>query len=70
MNLNLTEDQQLIRDAARSFLEKQCPPAHVRAMETDQKGYAPERWKAMADLGWMGLAFPEELGGVGSGFID
>jgi len=70
MNLNLTEDQQLIRDAARAFLEKECPSAHVRAMETDEKGYAPDRWKRMAELGWMGLAFPEELGGVGSGFLE
>ncbi len=70
MNLNLTEDQQLIRNAARAFLEKQCPSAYVRAMETDEKGYAPEQWKSMAELGWMGLPFPEELGGVGSGFLE
>ncbi|UCF75954.1 MAG: acyl-CoA/acyl-ACP dehydrogenase [Betaproteobacteria bacterium] len=70
MNLNLTEDQQLIRNAARAFLEKQCPPAYVRAMETDEKGYAPEQWKSMAELGWMGLPFPEEFGGVGSGFLE
>lgn len=70
MNLNLTEDQQLIRNAARAFLEKQCSSAYVRAMETDEKGYAPDRWKSMAGLGWMGLAFPEELGGVGSGFLE
>ena len=70
MDLNLTEDQQLIRDAARAFLEEQCPPAHVRAMETDERGYSPERWKGMAELGWMGIAYPEALGGVGSGFLE
>lgn len=70
MDLNLTEDQQLIRSAARAFLEEQCPSTHVRAMETDAKGYSPERWKGMAELGWMGLAFPESLGGVGSGFLE
>lgn len=70
MNLQLTEDQQLIRNAARAFLEKQCPSTYVRAMETDEKGYSPDQWKAMAELGWMGLAFPEELGGAGSGFLE
>ncbi|MBI4206176.1 MAG: acyl-CoA/acyl-ACP dehydrogenase [Betaproteobacteria bacterium] len=70
MDLTLTEDQQLIQAAARDFLLKECPPAHVRAMEKDEKGYAPEHWKRMAELGWMGLPFSEEYGGVGSGFLE
>lgn len=70
MDLKFTEDQQLIQNAARAFLEKECPATHVRAMETDEKGYSPEQWKSMAELGWMGLAFPEALGGAGSGFLE
>lgn len=70
MDLNLTEEQRLIRDAARDFLERECPSAHVRAMEKDQKGYSTDLWQAMAKLGWMGLALPEEYGGAESGFIE
>ncbi|OGA47006.1 MAG: hypothetical protein A3G24_00890 [Betaproteobacteria bacterium RIFCSPLOWO2_12_FULL_62_13] len=70
MDLTLTEDQRLIQAAARDFLLEECPPAHVRAMEKDEKGYAPEQWKRMAELGWMGLPFAEEHGGVGSGFLE
>jgi len=70
MDLNLTQEQQLIRDAARDLLARECPGAHVRAMESDAKGYSPALWQSMAELGWMGLALPEEYGGVGSGFLE
>lgn len=36
----------------------------------DEKGYSPELWKNIADLGWLGLTFPEEYGGIGSSFLD
>jgi alkylation response protein AidB-like acyl-CoA dehydrogenase len=36
----------------------------------DGRGYKPELWKDMAELGWLGLAFPEEYGGQGLGFVD
>jgi alkylation response protein AidB-like acyl-CoA dehydrogenase len=39
-------------------------------MEEDEKGYVPELWKEMADLGWMGLPFPEKYGGGGFTFLD
>lgn len=60
----------MIQAAARDFLLKECPPAHVRAMEQDEKGYAPGLWRQMAELGWMGLPFAEEHGGIGSGFLE
>jgi alkylation response protein AidB-like acyl-CoA dehydrogenase len=39
-------------------------------MLEDARGYKPELWKEMAELGWLGLAFPEEYGGQGLGFVD
>jgi alkylation response protein AidB-like acyl-CoA dehydrogenase len=36
----------------------------------DEKGYCPELWQKMVDLGWLAMAFPEEYGGVGSSFLD
>ena len=70
MDLNLTQEQQLIRDAARDFLGRECPSAHVRAMENDVNGYSSALWQSMAELGWMGLALPEQYGGAGSGFLE
>jgi alkylation response protein AidB-like acyl-CoA dehydrogenase len=39
-------------------------------MMDDEKGYSPELWKKMAGLGWQGLVFPEQYGGVESSFLD
>jgi alkylation response protein AidB-like acyl-CoA dehydrogenase len=70
MDLMLSEDQKLIQEAAREFLAARCPVSHVRAMADDPLGYAPEIWKEMMELGWTGLAVPEDHGGVGAGFLD
>jgi alkylation response protein AidB-like acyl-CoA dehydrogenase len=70
MDLTLTDDQELIASTAAGFLEARCPMAHVRQMEADPAGYSPALWKEMADLGWTGLALPEEHGGSGGSFVD
>jgi len=70
MDLGLTEEQELLKNSARDFLEKEVPEAYVRQMEEDETGYSPEVWKKMADLGWQGLIIPEDQGGAGFGFLD
>ncbi len=70
MDFALSEEQEMLRKSARDFLTKECPKTLVRQMETDEKGYSPAMWKGMADLGWMGLVFPEEYGGSGMTFLD
>ncbi|MCI0777668.1 MAG: acyl-CoA dehydrogenase family protein, partial [Chloroflexi bacterium] len=70
MDLGLSEEQELLKNFARDFLEKECPEQHVRDMEEDEKGYTPDLWKKMAEQGWQGLTVPEEQGGSGMGFID
>jgi len=70
MDFGLSEEQVMLKTSARDFLEKECPKKHVRQMMDDEKGYSPELWKKMADLGWQGLVFPEQYGGVGSSFLD
>ena len=39
-------------------------------MEEDERGYTQELWRKMANLGWMGLPFPEKYGGKGGDFLD
>ena len=70
MDLGLTEEQQMLRDFARDFLEKECTEQYVRDMEEDATGYLPAVWNKMAEQGWMGLMIPEEFGGVGMSFLD
>ena len=70
MNLDLTEEQQMLKTAARDFFEKEFPKTLVREMEEDPVGYSPELWKKMADLGWIGLVIPEEYDGTDLTFLD
>jgi alkylation response protein AidB-like acyl-CoA dehydrogenase len=70
MDFGLNEEQTMLKTSAREFLEKECPKKLVRAMIDDEKGYSPDLWKKMADLGWQGLVFPEKYGGVSSSFLD
>ena len=65
MDLGLDEQQELLKNFARDFLEKECPESVVREMEEDEKGYSPDLWRKMAQQGWMGLIIPEEYGGTG-----
>jgi alkylation response protein AidB-like acyl-CoA dehydrogenase len=70
MDLGLDEQQELLKNFARDFLEKECPESLVREMEEDEKGYSPELWKKMAEQGWMGLIIPEEYGGTGMNLCE
>jgi alkylation response protein AidB-like acyl-CoA dehydrogenase len=70
VDFDFSAEQYTLRDEARRFLESQCPPSHVREFIDDEGGWSRGLWKQMADLGWMGLAFPEKYGGLGRSFDD
>ena len=65
MDVLPSEEEQMLKNLAREFLEAECPPSLARAMEKDELGYPPELWKKMAELGWFGLSLPGEYGGQG-----
>ncbi len=70
MDLEFTEEQEMLRKFARDFMVDKCPKEYVREMEEDEKGYSPDVWREMAELGWMGLVFPEKYGGQDMSFFD
>jgi alkylation response protein AidB-like acyl-CoA dehydrogenase len=70
MDLRFTEAQEILRKMARDFLATECPKTLVRELEKSEKGYSPELWKKMAELGWMGLIIPEKYEGMGYTFQD
>ena len=65
MDISLTEQQEILRRSAREFLEAECPTSLVRVVEESGEGHAPDLWRKMAGLGWMGIALPEKYGGTG-----
>jgi len=70
VDFSFTEEQDMLRISARDFLAKECSKAKVREMDKDERGYDLEMWRSMAGLGWMGLIFPEEYGGMRGSFMD
>jgi alkylation response protein AidB-like acyl-CoA dehydrogenase len=70
MDFGFSDEQDMLRQTARAFLEEHCPTTFVRQMMEDEQGYSAALWKEMAELGWLGLAFPEVYGGQGLGFVD
>jgi alkylation response protein AidB-like acyl-CoA dehydrogenase len=70
MTFTLSEEQSLLRDAARDFCREQAPLARFRKMRDDKKnGRDPELWREMAQMGWAGILVPEEHGGAGLGYV-
>ena len=70
MDFGFNEEQEMLRQSARQFLETECAMTYVRKMMDDDTGYSQEQWKKMADLGWMGLILPEQYGGAGLNMVD
>lgn len=70
MNFGFTEEQELLRDQVRRFLDDKCPLAEVRKICDSNQGYSKSLWAEMADLGWLGLIVPTEYSGVGLGWVD
>src|SRR5262245_2273140 len=63
MNFDLTEDQKLVRDTARDFATREIAP---KAAEIDKSGRWPSGISSkMAELGFLGMAIPENYGGAG-----
>ena len=70
MDLGLTEIQQMLKTSAQDFLSRECPLTLVREMEEDPRGFTDGLWRQMINLGWTGVAFPEQYGGTGGNFAD
>lgn len=65
--MQLTEEQKLIQDMAKSFAQEQIKPF---AAEWDQKGIFPKKaLTQMGELGFLGMLIPEEWGGSGTGTL-
>ncbi len=70
MNLDFSEDQRILRKAAKDFFVRECPQLLIRSMREHETGHDAILWGKMADLGWLGVIVPEEYGGTGGTFLD
>ncbi len=70
MNFGFTEEQELLRQEVRKFLDGQCSLDEVRRVSETPNGYSSDHWKQLAELGWLGLVIPEGYGGAGLGWEE
>src|SRR5215208_1212888 len=70
MDLSLSDEQKQLQDAAERFVRDKYTFENRRKIAATEKGWLPENWAQMAELGWLGMAFSEEDGGYGGGPIE
>lgn len=70
MNLTPTSEQLLIIDSATSFLEKQSDMKAVRNVSENSDGFDQDLWDQMNELGWCNLLLPDDIGGMGMGYVE
>jgi alkylation response protein AidB-like acyl-CoA dehydrogenase len=70
MNFELSEEQKMIQQSVERFVQENYDLTNRVKISSEDPGYSQEYWTAMAELGWLGLAFSEEEGGFGGNQID
>ena len=70
MYFDLTDEQQAIRSTAHDFLASRYRSERIRELAESEQGFEQSDWDEMAELGWPGLALPEEWGGQGLGIVE
>ncbi len=71
MPLVLNEDQNMLKDSAKSFCADNAPISQLRQLRDsrDENGFDKDTWRQMVELGWSGITVPEEFGGLGFGYM-
>jgi alkylation response protein AidB-like acyl-CoA dehydrogenase len=70
MALVLNEEQVMLKESAAGFLSEKASVNNLRSLRDsgDEQGFSSEVWREMAEMGWAGIAIPEEFGGLGYGY--
>ena len=70
MDLNLSDEQRLLRESAERFIAESYNADHRRRMANDPLGFSPKVWTQFAELGWLALPIAEAYGGLGGGAVE
>jgi alkylation response protein AidB-like acyl-CoA dehydrogenase len=69
MYLALTDEQRLLAQTVRAFLQKELPSSKVRDLMATQDAFDPDLWQKMADQGWTSVTVPSEFGGMAESWL-
>ncbi|WP_169567415.1 acyl-CoA dehydrogenase family protein [Sneathiella limimaris] len=70
MDFELSEEQVLLKDSVDRFVQDNYSPEDRLKLSQTELGFSRDHWKTMAELGWLGMAFSEEVGGFGGGAVE
>jgi alkylation response protein AidB-like acyl-CoA dehydrogenase len=70
MDIGFTEEQELLRETARKFLDSECDSRFVRERMAEPAAVTDTFWHQLAEPGWLGIVYPEADGGIGLGLVD
>ncbi len=70
MDFGLSQDQVLLKDTIRRWLEAECPTTRVRSIMESETGHDVALWRGLAELGVTGLQVPPAFGGSGLELLD
>lgn len=70
MDLDFSEEQELLRDMVRGVCAELAPLSVVRALEDDPTGYPQDFWRKLGELGILGILLPEAHGGAGQTLLE
>lgn len=70
MDFRLSEEQQLFKTSVNNFLSKNYQTDVLRKILKGEMEFPSELWEKISELGWLGVAIPEDYGGSGMGFQE
>lgn len=70
MDFELNQDQRMLAKTVSDFAKNESPVSRFRKLRDDEIGYDPAVWRKMGELGWLAVAFPESVGGIGGSFVE
>jgi alkylation response protein AidB-like acyl-CoA dehydrogenase len=70
VNFDISEEQLLLQDTLKQYVENECPATRIRALFDSGEGWDPTFWKGLVEMGVAGLIVPEEHGGAGMELLD
>jgi alkylation response protein AidB-like acyl-CoA dehydrogenase len=70
VDLALTEPQEMLRSAARTFLDREAPTHAIVALQKAESSLVPDLWRKASEAGWLGILVPGEYGGSESSVTD
>ena len=70
MNFDLSDEQRMLFDESLKYLSEHCPPAELRRLIDGGEEWSAKLWSGVAEMGFLGVATPEQYGGLGLGWLD